>query len=53
MENFTAHFTTKKRQLVSMIALNGVTQGKKETLAYINRFTKVALATLGTDESIK
>lgn len=44
-ENFTAHFTTRKRLPISMTALSGITESKKETmLAYINRFTKVAIA---------
>ncbi|KAI5440599.1 hypothetical protein KIW84_010181 [Lathyrus oleraceus] len=48
------YFTTRKRKSTIMVALSGVTQGKKETLrAYFDRFTKVVVAIEGTNESLK
>lgn len=48
-----AHFTTRKRQLVSMFILRRVIQVNKYTMcAYIDRFTKVVLAVGGTNKTL-
>lgn len=47
-ERFIAHFTARKRKLVIVSTLSGITQGKMESLwSYIDRFIEVGLEVEG------
>lgn len=54
MQDFHRPFHLQTRTTNHIGLSSGVTQGKKETLhAYIDHFTKVAIAIEGSDESLK
>lgn len=49
-DRFTPYFNSRKKQPITIVALNFVMQGTKESLrSYIDQFTQVAIEVKGTE----